>query len=179
MQARTMLWQSNRHSLHSIHSCQLQSYYSYFFSFFYMQPYLHYLCSYCCQTCIVFGVDVQEHLQVRHHQQLFCCESRTCRPGVRFTYGYVPCSCLMLFLEDFNCTFARSSKTSMMCQVSSDTASQFSPSGGCGVKKAALRIFSRYSNANFEITKEDLPEVLGAMATMIIVESPDDHRENH
>ena len=101
-----------------------------------------------------FWVDVQEHPQVRHHQQLFLLWSRTCRAW------WLDLCILFLHVSD-----------------PSDTASQFPR--GCVVWNAALRIFSRYSNANFEITKEDLPEVLGAMATMIILESTDDHRENH
>lgn len=113
-----------------------------------------------------FWVDVQEHPQVRHHQQLFCCESRTCRPGVRFTYGRFQLHICKIFqnVHDVSDHQIQPPNFPLLADVE------------C---YAALRIFSRYSNANFEITKEDLPEVLGAMATMIIVESPDDHRENH
>lgn len=93
-----------------------------------------------------FWVDVQEHLQVRHHQQLFCCEAEP--------------ACLVLDLH-MHMYLVPAWIFQNVHDVSdpSDTA-QFSPSVEC---YAALRIFSRYSNANFEITKEDLPEVLGAM----------------
>lgn len=143
-----------------------------------MQPYLHYLCSYCCQTCIVFGLMSKSTFKLDNTSNSFVVKAEPAGLvlDLHMDMYLVPAWCRSGRFQLHICKIFQN-----VHDVSdpSDTTSQFSPSGGCGVKKAAVRIFSRYSNANFEITKEDLPEVLGAMATMIIVESPDDHRENH